>query len=420
VALRTAEVIGSESESFGFELDRFERDDEQGLELRGRWFGVRGRRFVRPTLTMRIDGAKHRLLADLEHKPWAAEDGEEWIASFSPAPPAGDTRDIELSVARDIVIPLSAPASVTSSPRPTGKTAAPARPETRPKARPADRVQKALELERAKARELRRALDDAETDRGRLAAQRDALTAERDGMRHDQARSRAQVAELQQRLRSSETNANTGLSESRDELEAERAETNRLRATVDRHDAVAAERDRLGAERDRLAAERDRLAAERKVLVTERDELIAERESMRHEHALLRQKVAELRKQVKTTATSANAGLSEAGHKLKAERAESKRLRAALESHSAVVTERDRLARELEAAVAEQKRLASQPSQPRAIRPETARLARELSARPAGVAGVRRRRETDWVARALVVVPLTVVLVILAVVLHLL
>jgi hypothetical protein len=33
---------------------------------------------------------------------------------------------------------------------------------------------------------------------------------------------------------------------------------------------------------------------------------------------------------------------------------------------------------------------------------------------------VRRRRETDWVARALVVVPLTVVLVILAVVLHLL
>jgi uncharacterized coiled-coil DUF342 family protein len=420
MALRAADVIGTEPELFSFELDRFERDDEQGLEVRGRWFGVRGRRFVRPTLTMRIDGAKHRLLADLEHKPWAAEDGEDWVASFSPVPPAGDTRDIELSVARDIVIPLSAPASVTSSERPTGKTAAPARPKTTPKGRPADRVQEALELERAKASELRRALDDAETDRGRLAAQRDALTAERDGMRHEQARSRAQVAELQERLRSSETNANTGLSESRDELEAERGETNRLRAALDRHEGVADERDRLEAERDRLAAERDRLAAERKVLISERDELIAERESMRHEHAVFRQKVAELREQLKTTAASANTGLAEAGHKLKAERTETKRLRAALESHSAVLAERDQLARELEAAVAEQKRLAAQPSQPRGVRPETARLARELSARPADVADLRRRRETDWVARALVVVPLTVVLVILASVLHLL
>jgi hypothetical protein len=424
MALRAAEVIGTEPELFSFELDRFERDDEQGLEVRGRWFGVRGRRFVRPTLTMRIDGAKHRLLADLEHKPWAAEDGEDWVASFSPVPPAGDTRDIELSVARDIVIPLSAPTSSTPGQRPTGTAATPARPERPPKARtkarPADRAREALELERAKARDLRRTLDDAEADRGRLAGQRDALTAERDGMRHEQARSRAQVAELQQRLRSSETNANTGLSETQDELEAERAVTNRLRTALDRHEGVVAERDRLGAERDRLAAERDRLAAERKILITERDELIAERESMRHEHALFRQKVAELREELKTTAAGANTGLSEARHKLKAERAETKRLRAALESHSAVVAERDQLARELKAAVAESKRLAAQPSQPRAVRPETARLARELSARPGDVTDLRRRRETDWVARGLVVVPLTVVLVILAMVLHLL
>ena len=367
MALRAAEVIGSEPESFSFELERFERDGEQGLEVRGRWFGVRGRRFVRPTLTMRIDGAKHRLLADLEHKPWAAEDGEEWVASFSPAPPPGDTRDIELCVGRDIVIPLSAPVSMTSGQRPPGNAAAPARPRTRPQARPVDPSQETLELERAKARDLRRALDDAEADRGRLAAQRDALTAERDGMRHEQARARAQVAELRQRLRSSETDASTGLSDTRDELEAERAETNRqraetnrLRAALDRHESVV--------------AERDRLAAERKLVVT----------------------------------------------KLKAERAETKRLRAALESHSAVVAERDRLARELHAAVAERERLAAQPSHFRALRPETAQLARELSVRSVGARDMRRRRETDWVARALVVVPLTVVLVILAMVLHLL
>ena len=66
----------------GFELDRFEMADGERFEVGGRWFGVRGRRFIRPSLTLVADEEQRRLLADLEHKPWAAEDGEPWEATF--------------------------------------------------------------------------------------------------------------------------------------------------------------------------------------------------------------------------------------------------------------------------------------------------------------------------------------------------
>src|ERR687895_154839 len=52
------------------------------FEVTGRWYGIRGRRFLRPTLDVEVDGAPRRMLAVLEHKPWAADDGEEWVAAF--------------------------------------------------------------------------------------------------------------------------------------------------------------------------------------------------------------------------------------------------------------------------------------------------------------------------------------------------
>src|SRR3954471_3222376 len=55
-----------------FELDGFQWAGEERLEVSGRWFGVRGRRFVRPTLTLRAGGRRRRLVALLERKPWAA------------------------------------------------------------------------------------------------------------------------------------------------------------------------------------------------------------------------------------------------------------------------------------------------------------------------------------------------------------
>ena len=66
-----------------FEVERAGWPSPDRLEVVGRWFGVRGRRFIRPTLYVDADGESRRLLAVLDHKPWAVEDGEEWIAAFA-------------------------------------------------------------------------------------------------------------------------------------------------------------------------------------------------------------------------------------------------------------------------------------------------------------------------------------------------
>src|SRR3954447_25324952 len=65
-----------------FEVDRFEWTDDDRLEVTGRWYGLRGHRFVRPILTAEADDGRRRMLALLEHKPGAAADGEPWIAAF--------------------------------------------------------------------------------------------------------------------------------------------------------------------------------------------------------------------------------------------------------------------------------------------------------------------------------------------------
>ena len=85
-------------EQTGFELDRFQWSGEDRLVVEGRWFGVRGRRFVRPVLTVRVAGARRRLLALLEHKPWAADEGTAWIAAFPWDGPRDDVGDAELEV----------------------------------------------------------------------------------------------------------------------------------------------------------------------------------------------------------------------------------------------------------------------------------------------------------------------------------
>jgi hypothetical protein len=92
-----------------FELERYEYSDGR-LRLSGRWYGVRGRRFVRPTLTLDLQTGRVRALADLDDKPWPAEAGEPWIASF-PWSGEGRVEASELSVAPDIAIQLPLPSS---------------------------------------------------------------------------------------------------------------------------------------------------------------------------------------------------------------------------------------------------------------------------------------------------------------------
>lgn len=100
--------------SVTFEVERFEARGRDRMFLSGRWFGLRGRRFVRPTLTLGTDGHRQRALADLEHKPWAAKDGDLWEATFPYEHAGEDLGNLELTVAPDITISLPEPGSGAS------------------------------------------------------------------------------------------------------------------------------------------------------------------------------------------------------------------------------------------------------------------------------------------------------------------
>jgi tetratricopeptide (TPR) repeat protein len=97
--------------SVSFEVERFEPRGRDQLVLSGRWFGLRGRRFVRPTLTLGTGDSRQRALADLEHKPWAADEGELWEAAFPIERNGADPGRIELTVAPDITVALPTPGS---------------------------------------------------------------------------------------------------------------------------------------------------------------------------------------------------------------------------------------------------------------------------------------------------------------------
>src|SRR4029453_8542357 len=116
-----------------FEVERFEWTSADRLELVGRWSGLRGHRFLRPTLDVEVDGERRRMLADLEHKPWAPEDGQDWIAAFTWRGDPGDFDEAELTVSPELAVQLPAPGG--SAPKGVSKAAAPAG-ERRPARRP--------------------------------------------------------------------------------------------------------------------------------------------------------------------------------------------------------------------------------------------------------------------------------------------
>jgi hypothetical protein len=86
---------------------------------------VRGHRFVRPALILTDgEGVQRRLLAELEDKPWAAEDGESWRATFAveSGKELDDADGLELSVAPDVNVALrragmNAGGPITATPR---------------------------------------------------------------------------------------------------------------------------------------------------------------------------------------------------------------------------------------------------------------------------------------------------------------
>ena len=120
-----------------FEIERFEWTAADRLEVSGRWLGVRGQRFVRPTLHLRVDGRRRRLIAVLDHKPWAADTDHLWTAAFAWRGDRGEVTAARLEVSTDIVLDLPAPGAelppdpLTPRPRPKRPT-----PPRRPAAEP--------------------------------------------------------------------------------------------------------------------------------------------------------------------------------------------------------------------------------------------------------------------------------------------
>lgn len=273
------ETTGSETPAISFAVDSLTQDPDGRVEITGRWFGIRGRRFVRPTLTAALKaGGERRALADLDHKPWASEDGDAWTAAFALGVELADAAELELNVAPDISIPLGPAASTKATakrgtsgsrrqPSSAGAGARAPRVRSSPPARPA-MADRGHELER-----LRTRLADLEAA-------------------HDRERTRREQAESH--------------------LEDERTEALRLRSEVGR----------LGAELDLAGTVREELRGASAELERTRGEVLAtgrELETARQETAQTRRQLDTARAQGRATGQALEAARSETlahGHRL--------------------------------------------------------------------------------------------------------
>jgi hypothetical protein len=265
--------VSVDSDRISFEVDRLGMIAPGRLEIGGRWFGIRGRRFVRPTVTFTLaDGSERRSLAELEEKPWAAQDGESWKATFPTDVDLDQVTVTELAVATDIVLVLGAAGSRAESA--ARGPALVSRPDSPPEEAPSEsrrslprrssrpsayRVQRleaslaasdrALEAERNRRAGVERALETERAESLRLRSELGGTQAQLDLARAAQAEGSAAAAELD--------------SARREVLAAERRH-DRLTREHDRTiDAHAEDRTSLHERAGALESAREALAQER-------------------------------------------------------------------------------------------------------------------------------------------------------------
>ena len=243
-----------------FEVDSFEWSASDTLEVRGRWFGLRGHRFLRPTLDVQVAGQRRRMLAVLEHKPWAAEEGEEWIAAFLWTGPQARLEDAELTVSPDLAVQLPLPEGLEEE---DAHAAAP-EGERRPARRPRTAVLEA---------ELAAALAQVERRDEELARVRES---------HSES-----ARELRERARTAQEKAKqleSELQRARDQLAAVEAQTDTKLADLRKErDAAVAARDRSASEAADARGERDAAVKRVKAVEVERDALTESRDRARQE-----------------------------------------------------------------------------------------------------------------------------------------
>jgi hypothetical protein len=237
--------VSPDGARIAFQLDRFEQTGEDRLEITGRWYGVRGLRFVRPSLTVRTNDGERNLLALLEHKPWAAEEGEAWIAAFPWKGESPDPDQAELAVAPSVIVAL-----VKDDSEKPGKS----KPNLRQQ----------LQESEARARRL-----DSEV--AWLREEREALVADKRAAEDEAAQVRAELREAH--------SANEGTGEERDAAARERDDA------VFQRDQAADERDQAVQAREQSGAARDEAVAERDAAVAARDAALEQLEVAQREAA---------------------------------------------------------------------------------------------------------------------------------------
>jgi hypothetical protein len=408
-----------------FMVERFEPDGER-LEVTGHWRGLRGRRFVRPVLWLYRGEDRQRLVAVLDHKPWAAGEGDQWIAAFPWRGGKLDAERAELEVGRELVVEL---------PVPGGKPLAEPQPAHARRPTELEMVREQLAEETRERRMLQDALDARVREAEKLArlrTERDAAREEAEQARADgerlvndeyRQRERALAAAEEAAARARDAEAARDLTErqlnaaraSHAELEQRLAEAQdahpdhalqrrlaaaeaaladhealveRLNRAEQAHAHVASLKKRL-AEAERANAGR-RAAAEKDG--ADRERLVAELTALRSELAAANEDRDRLRAELAVAPEPAPApaepvGDERADAELAAARADRDRLEREL---TGAAGERDRLERELAAAWAERDRLEAEVIAARggrerveselvAVRGERKRLERELA-----------------------------------------
>ena len=259
-----ATLIDSTGTDPAFVVERFGTAGDR-LEVAGHWRGLRGRRFVRPVLWLHQGESRQRLVAVLDHKPWAADDGEPWLAAFKWDGRKLEAERAELEVGRELVVELPLPGAPAPKPRPA-KARVPSELE---------RTREQLLSATKERRAMQSSLDAAQNQAEQLARTR----AERDRAREEAEQARADGERMvndEYRQRERALAAAEEATEARDLAERQLAAAREAFTTLQaERDAVAAQRDRLAAERDKFSSALDRVEAERDAAVAERDRLAA-------------------------------------------------------------------------------------------------------------------------------------------------
>ncbi len=257
MASPNTQPVTTDPDRITFQIDRLSTEQPGRLEVRGRWFGVRGRRFFRPTLMLHAGGSEQRLLADLEHKPWAAEDGEEWLAAFPFDTELDQVSELELSVAPDIAVRLEDGDGTTAvAERAPAAPPAPRANADGPAARPS-LSERTPEVERLTAR-----LAEAGGLLARERARRAQAAQELEDERAQGLRLRAQIGQLNADLdlaRAARQEAHAELEDARQSLQEQRLDSEHRRAAGERRHA---QNERLETDNQRLEDEKRELQEE--------------------------------------------------------------------------------------------------------------------------------------------------------------